>query len=222
MFNPTQKNSAGSEFEKKLIRYAFMGGAALALPALSYAGPILTPENTTISGNDSLDVTLDGVTAFTLNTYVDTNDSGVTVTGPSTTQFVISKAGGGPFDAYATALGSNALISSSSNFGSATNSTKLSEWKKDWGYSGNWSPNNGEAFLGIQFQVSTNTYYGFALIQTDVTDPAASATLLETGYESTPNTGITTPTLTPEPSTLALFALGAAGVLAAKRRRLSR
>ncbi len=220
MLNPTQKRgAAGSDFEKKLIRYALMGGAALAVPAVSYATPIVTFENTTILGNSSLPVDLDGVLAFTLQTYVSSSEAEVSVTGPGTTQFV-GLPPGGPFQAYAGALGGNTLISSSSDFTVATAPTKLSKWESHYLATGYWNP-DGEAFLGLQFQVSGVTHYGFALIQINVNDPSASATLIETGYESSANAGITTPAI-PEPSTLALFALGAAGILAIKRRRVSR
>jgi len=63
----------------------------------------------------------------------------------------------------------------------------------------------------VLFQRCGNTCEGWAEISVDVTDPSGSATLIQTAYNTTP--------LVPEPSSLALFALGAVGIAAVKKRR---
>lgn len=88
------------------------------------------------------------------------------------------------------------------------------------GFGGNW-PNDllDPRFVGLRFLIDDQTHYGWARVgvHLDFDDSVAEAKLYDWAYESTPDTAITTPL--PEPSTLALFALGAAGVAALKRRR---
>ena len=73
---------------------------------------------------------------------------------------------------------------------------------------------SGDSFLGLQYTVGANTYYGFAQF--------AGPDLELYGFQTTPNTDIdaNSPTTVPEPSTWAMMMLGFAGtVLIAKRRR---
>ncbi len=79
----------------------------------------------------------------------------------------------------------------------------------------NWaaSPN---AYLGLSFDIAGATHYGWArlTVNTDTT-----ATLHDWAYEGTPGASIATGQTVPEPATLALLALGAAGVGAVRQRR---
>jgi hypothetical protein len=72
---------------------------------------------------------------------------------------------------------------------------------------------SGDSFLGLQYTVGANTYYGFAQF--------AGPDLELYGFQTTPNTDIdaNSPTTVPEPSTWAMMGLGFVGMaLLAKRR----
>jgi hypothetical protein len=75
----------------------------------------------------------------------------------------------------------------------------------------------GYAGFKVNFPGESGWHYGWALLR----DPPDNLTLVEIGFETDQNTGIVTPSLAPEPGTLALLAAGAAGVLAMRRRQRS-
>jgi hypothetical protein len=93
---------------------------------------------------------------------------------------------------------------------------------------GSWLPGPGGAsgFLGIQFELSGNTHHGWANI---TVNPDFSTTLHSFAYEACPDEdihiGSTSGGATcdagavPEPHSAALMALGAAGIVALRRRR---
>ena len=80
-------------------------------------------------------------------------------------------------------------------------------------------PNGQSRYLGIKFLIAGQQHLGWAEISMQKLDP--SFTVLGYAYEDAPGVSILagdTGTV-PEPSTLALFAAGAAGVLALRRKR---
>ncbi len=74
------------------------------------------------------------------------------------------------------------------------------------------------AFLGFSFPSGGNTL--FAWMRVDINNTAGTFTIRDWAYESTPGTGIQAGAI-PEPSSLGLLALGAAGLACYRRRRQS-
>jgi hypothetical protein len=203
--------------EKKWTSYALAGGAILIAPA---AKANLITFTQTISLDSSsqtqadLDVNLDGTPDFTL-----------VVSGPGA-------AVGSRFTQIEAYAGSTNLIFVDANpfdfasvvpLGSAPSPTDLTASsayflrdKKGLSGSnkikGNW--NNGLTnfqYTGLEFTAGTNTYMGWAEVSVEI--GSAKLMVIQSAYDDTP--------LTPEPSSMALMLLGAAGVAALKLRRRS-
>ena len=82
-------------------------------------------------------------------------------------------------------------------------------------------------FLGFSFDAADPFHYRFAQLTVAAQGQGAlsrSITLSGIGYESTPNTAITTfaASNVPEPSSIALAALGGVGIAALRRRKAAR
>jgi len=84
---------------------------------------------------------------------------------------------------------------------------------------GAWNPNvlDGPPHLGFLFDVSGNPHFGWAHVGVQTLDDSSSFTLYNWGWDQGADS-VHIPQV-PEPSTLTMFALGAAGLLALKRRR---
>lgn len=93
------------------------------------------------------------------------------------------------------------------------------------GLSGNW-PNDltQTRYEGVRFAIGTDVHYGWIAASAEVTDTSSALRVTGWGYETLADTAITAGEgeLVPEPSSLALFALGAAGIAAVMRRRRRR
>ncbi len=203
-------------FETRLMRYALAGSALLAAPAahasIIYSGPL----DTLVSAGGSLPVSLDGGPADFTISVTDTDGDTITVTpdstdggGTSRTLLLL-----GPV-AYGTQL--NSLNVKDDGTGNATKLLYI----KGANTSGPWLNFSSPGYLGVGFKAGTQEYLGWAELQLEQATP--SATLLGYAYNDVAgapiNTGDTGASAAPEPSSLSLFALGAAGVLALRRRR---
>lgn len=158
------------------------------------------------------------------------------IDGDSVDDYSLDLFGGTDAYAYWNILGSNQVVTSGSDVDALTGGVvvgpgqnygsggKLAKAKASGSTGGQWPSNLVDPrFVGLQFLIGGQTHYGWARVGVDVDGPAgvAQGVVYDWAYDDTPGAAITTPgtASVPEPSSLALFALGAAGVAALKRRR---
>lgn len=214
--------------DSRLFAYALAGGAALvsATPAnaaiIHYSGPTLD----TAGSSFSLDVDGDLVNDFTFSSGSGTEGS--------TFQTTVTFSTGGVTDPLAFGTPVNAA----SSFGSSP--YKLAKATVD--SAGVVSSSGGaygigsDQYMGLSFDINGVPHYGWARVQVYSTGTPAvpdvspaqgqlDVRLMEYAYETSSRADITTGQTTstvPEPTSLAMFALGAAGIAAMRRRKAAR
>ncbi|MBL8230716.1 MAG: PEP-CTERM sorting domain-containing protein [Bryobacterales bacterium] len=217
-------------FEKKLASYVIAGGAALMatatpleaaiitiVPGVTPGAPATAPTLTVATGEGQsqlfLDIDLDGVD----DVYFELRSEQGSAEGTPTLRdsvFVFGQAGnlitGFNFDATRFASPTDALAMNPTLAKAKLLSryTTFGEGDPVVSFTGNWL--NGESgILGVEFMRSGTPTRGF--IDATVVLGSATVTLNQWGYQTND---------VPEPSTMAMFALGAAGIAALRRRRV--
>lgn len=110
----------------------------------------------------------------------------------------------------------------SNTFYNSTNGTYGTTWAPT---RGNW--HGDTAYFGIEFPIAGVDHYGW--IQMSVASDVSQATVIDWAYEDTPGAGIqigatsggASNSTVPEPGTLSLLALGAAGISLLRRRSMA-
>jgi hypothetical protein len=191
-------------FEKKLARYALAGSALLGIPAAAHAGTVysgIIDATATPVNPVAIDITGGSDFSFTLSP----DSFGVHITANAST--------GNFFNDGLTPLAAGTPITLVN-----TSSTGGELMKTEIPPTGPWASQSGFAYLGLRFTMSSQEYLGWAQIAIDPGTP--SLTLHDYAYNDVAGESINAGDgAVPEPSSLALFAMGAAGVVALRQRR---
>jgi hypothetical protein len=199
-----------STFDKKWTSYVLAGSAMFVLPATGMATPVSLYSGDT-DGVVSADLDVDGDffadgTPGARSTWVEgvgSNGVGVNPGGLAILNFP------GNIISSADTFGSSAAFLRDQYKGSPFFTTKVKgKWNNDI---------NQTSYMGLRFQIGSDTHYGWAAVSAQL--GSASLIVRDVGFESVAGAPSTIPSSVPEPSSMALMLLGAAGIGALKMRR---
>jgi hypothetical protein len=212
--------SDGGGIEKKLAKYALAGSAILGMPFAAQASGIqysgLLNQPITDGNTFTVFLPIGGSSAsFTIAASSSPGVQSITVTGTNTN--FVDDASNNPL-----ALNFGDLITTANATGPGGTLASADPSQPFKTYTGNW-PFGGSspAYLGLDFTSSGDVYTAWAQIVASAGSEGTleSATLVDYAYQTTPDVSIPAGAGAPEPSSIALFALGAAGIAVLRRRR---
>ena len=210
------------QFVRKLAAYV-LAGAAILIPGTAEAGTIdyFPNVDTIVTGpglGSSYSFNLSGPSSADLTLEM---PPGVVGSDPAV-EIGIETANGAEvvFGGVnnVSALSEGAAIGPADRFG--TLGELVAYDQRDGDIAGFWPSNGGDAYLGFYFEGPDGPQYGWADITTLVSNSTATFEVLDYAYSTVTNATIFAGQTqdTPEPSTIALLALGAAGMVAMRRR----
>jgi hypothetical protein len=215
-----------SLLDKKLATYSLLGAAIMGVAAVAKADTVdaatIVPVNQVFSGSGTYTFNLSSVggdLSLFINNIAGFPGSVVDVS-PATDASVLLDS-----STYPLALGPGTIISGSSAIGFSATNLSLNGEKYGYAPYGNFS-NNKPGYLGFYYTDSDGVHSGFAEVNTYVgSGYPTKFEVVDYGYDPIAGGSIETPALapaadftTPEPSSLSLLAMGAAGVEALRRR----
>jgi PEP-CTERM motif len=224
------RNRLTSEFDKKWTSYALAGGAIFVAPLAAHASPIVSTVDINLNVADNgglvqqdLDVDGDLNPDFTFSAFdvlVNSDNGPATIRGTLVQPFsgnAILQSTNLP-NIFASALGPGDTVGPAGTFNNIGAFRKGKEKNFFTFEIGEW-PNDltKSKYVGLQFLISDETHYGWALVSTQL--GSAHLQVTQVGYESNADTPIDIPAGVPEPSSMAMMLMGAAGVTALKLRR---
>jgi hypothetical protein len=195
------KSGVGQPLEAQLLKYSLAVGALCVAP--SAHADIIYSGTLNLSAAPSLSVNFSPLAGavFTLDV--------------SPTTISVNSSVGTAFDIGPLTLGQPITLATTTDTGVQNLVDNLKSTP-----SGPWA-SSSHGYLGLSFTVSSQQYLGWAELQLNNVTP--SATLVSYAYNDQAGQAINAgSTEVPEPSSLALFALGAVGVLSVRRRRQSK
>jgi hypothetical protein len=197
-FNFTQK----FPLDGRLARYALAGAALLATSGTAKAGLIVYSGvvNLSVTPGTPLNVNFDG----------GSNEFSLNVSTGATKEIWLQGVGATRFNLGPLSFGAPITV------GNTTASGFQDLFKAGYGVQP-WDATT-HGYIGVRFTTSAQQYLGWAELTLNHATPGA--VLNSYAYDSTPNTQITAGEgAVPEPSSMALFAAGAAGLAILRRRR---
>jgi hypothetical protein len=188
--------------DARFARYALAGSALLAAPGAANAGIVYSGVvNLDVTPGTPLPIDLDsaGGADFSLNVSVNPETKEAWLTAPATTRFLVGPlAFGAPITSANTTSNPNTLFKEGGTYA--------------------WT-GTSHGYLGVRFTTLSQDYLGWAELTLD--ENAPGATVNSYAYNDVAGQSITAGegSAVPEPSSMPLFAAGAAGLAILRRRR---
>jgi hypothetical protein len=222
--NMSPRNRTGSrrnpQFDKKLATYSLMGAAALCVTGVAKANSItyVSNVNQLVTQPGSYSIYLPNSASLTIYSDTGTVDGSVGTDPTNEVSFVGVNTQAVTYADEASAFNLGDTISTSAKLDA---SGKLVAYDLTTNNPDGYFSNTGGAnYLGFVFAGTGGPQAGWAQIATTANASGSSFEVLDYAYENDPNVSINAgQTVTPEPSTISLLALGASGLVAVRRRR---